>query len=306
VLLLRTLTLGTSSTQSPWLVLSDIDRTLIRGPQDIPDAGRVIRQLHNAGIPTVLASSKTFVEMVRFHEVAGLPPSPFIFENGCGIGWPHATRPSTTALPVVAEEGQFGAFLLGAVADTAINLLSDLREQWAYRFKFWEEIDPQSLFDLTGLDREAGSLAGQRLASVPLLWLDTAERRMTFEVDMRKAGLQVASGGTFLHVGPACDKFSAFCQLRDLGLTHATDRHVLTCGDNENDLTLLQNGAMRILFSNTEDSALYRELLGGNVHSDALGSRPLPPLWRVEGGGPALWLEAVEHALDLFVSTHDA
>ena len=63
-----------------WRVVSDVDHTLLEDPGETPSAGQALRQLGQRGIPTLLASSKTFAEMVAFQTLAELPPQPFLFE----------------------------------------------------------------------------------------------------------------------------------------------------------------------------------------------------------------------------------
>ena len=79
---------GAGGSAVTWRVVSDVDHTLLEDPGETARAGACLRRLHQRGLPTLLASSKTFAEMVALQSRAELPPQPFLFENGCGIGWP--------------------------------------------------------------------------------------------------------------------------------------------------------------------------------------------------------------------------
>ena len=85
------------------LVVTDLDHTLIEHPSQIPAAGEALRRLAQRGLLTVLASSKTFAEMEDLQRQAGLPPQPFIFENGGGIGWPLGQWPDKEVGEPVGE-----------------------------------------------------------------------------------------------------------------------------------------------------------------------------------------------------------
>ena len=88
-----------------WLVVSDVDHTLLEHPSEIPITANCLRQLRQRGINTWLASSKTFTEMVELQSQLGLPAQPFLFENGCGIGWPHKRWPPHNACRAGSRAG---------------------------------------------------------------------------------------------------------------------------------------------------------------------------------------------------------
>ena len=102
---------------SGWLVATDLDHTLMSDPASAGLAGAAIRAVEAEGVPVIPASSKTFGEMLRFLADAGLSPRPFLFENGCGIGWPgQCASPPAEMAPVAWQDG-CAAFLLTAPAD---------------------------------------------------------------------------------------------------------------------------------------------------------------------------------------------
>ncbi|TSA01653.1 MAG: hypothetical protein D4R76_09060 [Methylococcus sp.] len=287
------------SQKSDWIVVTDIDRTLILGQKDVGEAGRVIRKIRNDGFRTVLASSKTFSEMVLFYRVARLSPSPFIFENGCGIGWPLEDMPPHLQHRVEIEADDHGAILLDSACDRAHQTLLRLRQQASYHFSLLEEMDLMELAALTGLDLEASMRARQRLGTTPLLWRDSPSNLDALVKELAKQGLIVVSGGIFLHVSPPCDKYSALIQMLDWLHWQDSRLKILACGDSENDFPLLINADMALLFSSAPGS---HQRLEGHGYSDTPHGSQSPeaftqPPILVSGAGPSIWLQAVEAAL---------
>lgn len=286
------------SQESSWIVATDIDRTLIRGPKDVEEAGRGIRNLRNYGFRTILASSKTFSEMVLFYQVAGLPPSPFIFENGCGIGWPLAGLPPALRNRVTLKTDDYAAILLGSAVDIAHHALLNLRHRESMNFSLLGEMDLMDLATLTGLNLETAMLARQRLASVPVFWRDSQAKLEAFVTKLTAQGFRAVYGGIFLHVSSPCDKYLALVRMLDWLNWHRLSVKILACGDSENDRILLENADIGLLFSCTPDRSLINpphhtlHSINGMQHVNLGKSSTL-----VSGAGPSIWLQAVKTAL---------
>ena len=283
---------------SSWLVVSDLDNTLLCKPSDAGEAGRVIRELRSQGLRTILASSKTFSEMVQLHKDAGLIPSHFIFENGCGIGWPLLDLGPQLGIKPAFEQDGFGAVLLGGALEFAIEVLLTQREKDGLNFSLMGELDSKELTRLTGLDAEAGLQALQRLSSVPILWRDTPEHLKELMVKLSGKGLTVVSGGTFLHVAPPCDKYSALIKILDWQNECRSSMNILACGDSENDLSLLRNADLALLFSASSDSPLIPQIqrpIDAMTPVNAHLTKLAPII--IEGAGPSIWRRSVESAM---------
>lgn len=275
---------------STWLVASDVDATLLGGPADVPAVGEVVRRLLRRGVATLLASSKTFGEMVTLHDDAGLDPQPFLFENGAGIGWPlDRWSARHGSLPEV-RGGGYGAIVTGDGPEPIATLLGDIRDRDGLRFTLLGECSPAEIGRRLGISDAQARLALVRLATVPLIWEDDTDALAKLHDRLGVRGLTAVSGGRLVHVGPSGGKSGALGRVRpwlvDDGL--APDHFVLACGDAENDRTLLEGAAIALVFHPPDrppltlaDPAPGRERVGRAVVA----------------GGPRRWLEAVEAAL---------
>jgi mannosyl-3-phosphoglycerate phosphatase family protein len=246
--------------------------------------------LADRGLVTVLASSKTFAEMEDLQRQAGLPPQPFIFENGGGIGWPLGQWPAQAAGEATGEaagapllvQGAYGAIAAAGDLTKLGAILAELASAGGFRFRRFDELPLDTISTLTGLDTRLAALARQRLTSLPLLWEDGSDKLAGLQQALAGQGLGAVSGGQFVHVGPPCDKATALSQVRQWLGGQAAMGGMLACGDSDNDRGLLEAADIALVFSSAK--------------------RPPLPLSRpctvVQAGGPGPWLTAVEAALE--------
>jgi mannosyl-3-phosphoglycerate phosphatase family protein len=238
--------------------------------------------LADRGLVTVLASSKTFAEMEDLQRQAGLPPQPFIFENGGGIGWPLDKWPGQAVGAPLLVQGAYGAIAAAGDLTKLGAILAELASAGGFRFRRFDELPLATISTLTGLDTRLAALARQRLTSLPLLWEDGSDKLAGLQQALAGHGLGAVSGGQFVHVGPPCDKATALIQVRQWLGGQAAIGGMLACGDSDNDRGLLEAADIALVFSSAK--------------------RPPLPLSRpctvVPAGGPGPWLEAVEAALE--------
>ena len=262
---------------SGWLVATDLDHTLMSDPAAAGLAGAAIRAVDAEGVPVIPASSKTFGEMLRFLDDAELSPRPFLFENGCGIGWPEqCAAPPADMAPVARQDG-CAAFLLTAPADAARASLRRLLGRHGPASRLLEDMAPKELAALTGLDESAAILAGQRLASVPVLWRDGPGALAAFGAQLAAQGWAAVSGGRFVHVSAPWDKARGLARLRDWLGSEARSARLLACGDSENDRAMLEAADLALIFPGPDGAwmSLAR------------------PARRVPAAGPEAWRQAV-------------
>jgi len=278
---------GAGGSAVAWRVVSDVDHTLLEHPGETPSAGQALGQLRKRGIPTLLASSKTFAEMVAFQSLAELPPQPFLFENGCGIGWPTASWPAAAGAPQQVL-GAYGAIVRGGDPQRLRTLLHQLRASGGLRFSLLEELNFGAIQQLIGLEEPLARLALQRLASVPLVWQDDEAALERLRQQLAGEGLGAVSGGRLLHVAPPCNKAEALAQVLcwQGEATHSTT--LLACGDSENDRALLESADVALVFHPADRPAM--------AVAPPVAERPRITR-TVIAGGPEAWLAAVEATL---------
>lgn len=275
---------------APWLVVSDVDHTLLETPAEAALAGECLRSLQGRGIATLLASSKTFSEMVALQQEADLPPQPFLFENGAGIGWPIGSWPAEAGVPPGLRLGAYGALIGVGDPQRLALLLGELRRRLGLRFALLGELTDAQIEDRLGLPPPLAQLALQRLASLPLLWQDDEAALDRLRRRLAAHGLTVVRGGRLVHVAAPGGKGEALARLRPwlAAIGVQPHRRVLACGDSENDRSLLEGAAIALVFHPPEQPPL------------TLADPPPPHCLlrrRIVAAGPGRWLEAVEAAL---------
>lgn len=288
-----------------WLVATDVDHTLLESPADVPSAGECLRELERAGATTLLASSKSFAEMVALHDEAGLEPRPFLFENGAGVGWPLSRWPAGAEVPV-ARIGPYGAEVTGARPDAIAALLRHARQREGCSFSLLGDWSAAMISEYLGITPAQARLALDRMATVPIVWEDDGQGLARLRAQLAEHHLTAVSGGRLVHVGPPGSKGEALERIRpwlvEQGLS---PRHrVLACGDSENDRSLLESAEIAIVFQAKDAERfpgrrrphLVADDFVASLRADtAAGTRRV--IRTAVAGGPRQWLDAVEKAL---------
>lgn len=272
-----------------WLVATDVDHTLLDDPGEAALAGECLRRLHRRDATTLLASSKTFSEMVALQDEAGLAPQPFLFENGGGIGWPLDRWAARLAAAPHARLGGYGAIVPSAAPGPPTAVLTAIREREGLRFTLLGELSAAEIGRRLGLAEDRARMALERFASVPLVWhADDDLERLRRQLDDH--GFVAVRGGRLVHVGPRGGKGETLERLLPLLADPgpAAPLRVLACGDGENDRSLLEAAAVALVFHPPDTPPLRLAAAGP-------GRRPLRH--SVHAGGPRRWLDAVEAAL---------
>lgn len=233
-----------------WLVVTDLDGTLLDDDYDLAAAARALDRVSAQGHRIALASSKTLDEMQALAALCAQAPI-LIFENGAGFGWPAAPRPAPGQPPryQISIEGEGYAPLRAH--------LRCLRRRGNYRFLGFGDLSALEVARHTGLSPDAARLARHRAASEPLLWLDTPARRDAFAAAVNQLGYRAVAGGRFLHVMPRTDKAQAMARVvRRLRAAAPASLGVVACGDAENDLAMLAAADRALVFPRREGTWL--------------------------------------------------
>jgi mannosyl-3-phosphoglycerate phosphatase len=267
--------------QANWLIVTDLDGTLLDDDYPAGEAGRVLDELAATHPHTwiALASSKTPAEMLALAGCCRRLEPILIFENGSGMLWrePVLCRPGTEQLDGFELE------LYGTAYPEVLATLRSLRRR-GHRFRGFSDMTSAEVASLTGLTTSGAELALLRSASEPLLWEGSAAELEDFEEALAAEGLQLTSGGRFLHVGSHLNKGRALAKLwRVLRFQFGIHATTVACGDAPNDLSMLERADHAIVFP---DHA------GGYIEPDN------PNTMHARSGGPADWFEAIVSLLD--------
>ena len=221
---------------SQWLVVTDLDGTLLDHAYDFSAAVPLLRRLEQQGVLVIPCTSKTAEEVEQFQATAGLS-GPYIVENGGAIHFPH---PEGWRLEIPHQPTAGGGVVapLGWPNQRLRPLLDTLAADLGTRFAALEDLSQAELMARTGLSPEGAALAVRRRWSVPFVLAEDE----TIEIEVVESlaaarGLKVLQGNRFAHlIAPGSDKGLALAVLRR---ADPHRRAVLALGDSPNDTALL-------------------------------------------------------------------
>lgn len=232
-----------------FIVFSDLDGSLLdHNTYEWEPARPALDELKRHNIPLVLVSSKTIAELENYRTELDLP-HPVVAENGAVVHVP---------------EDYFSA-AESSIADITPrpvlqSIYAEVKQANDYNCQAFFELGPSGIVRVTGLTEEQAICADDRMASEPILWLDSEARMDQFEWEMNKRGLTCLKGGRFLHLLGKTSKEAAVNRLleayayewpsasiisvslgdgpNDLGMLAATDIAVLIPGMHKHEMSL--------------------------------------------------------------------
>ncbi|NDV02645.1 HAD-IIB family hydrolase [Pseudoroseicyclus tamaricis] len=253
-----------SPRQTTLAIFTDLDGTLLdHETYDWSPAAPVLARLRDAGIPVVLASSKTAAEIAPLRAEMGLSACPAIVENGAGI------------LPAGAETvpGEDYAALMQLLSGRPV----------AHRFRGFNEMSTEEVAATTGLSPEAAAKAKARQFSEPGLFEGSDDEREAFVQELAGEGVQARAGGRFLTLSFGRTKAQAMAEIApSLGATLT-----VALGDAPNDVEMLEAADLGIIIANPAHDPL--PLLPGEAEGR---------ITRASLTGPGGWADEVGRILD--------
>lgn len=253
----------TDSPRPPMIVFTDLDGTLLdHDSYSYAAAAPALARLRAAGVPVVLASSKTAAEIAPLRDALGFAHVPAIVENGAGLLAPGAGAGDDTA----------AYDRLRAALDA---LPADLRTGFS-GFGDW---GPAGIARETGLPPADAARAGQRQFSEPGLWRGDAAGKSAFLQALAAQGIAAREGGRFLTLSYGGTKAGQM----ETVLARYGHPFSVALGDAPNDVEMLETADLGIVVANP-----HRPPLPPLEGEDTGGIR------RTEDPGPTGWNNAMQ------------
>lgn len=243
------------------IVFTDLDGTLLDHDTYSPAAAEpALARLRAAGVPVVLASSKTAAEIAPLREALGFAQVPAIVENGAGVLEPSESAPAGGQYQKLRE---------------ALNgLPADLRAG----FEGFGDWGPKGIAEHTGLSLEQAARAAQRQFSEPGLWMGSAADKAQFLKALAAKGVTAREGGRFLTLSFGGTKAGQM----DGILARYGHPFSVALGDAPNDVEMLERADLGIIVANPHRAPLppLRGESRGGIRRTTLA-------------GPAGWNDAI-------------
>ena len=236
-----------TTTRRTMMVVSDLDGSLLdHYSYSFEQAWEEVSQLEQAGIPLVLASSKTREEILQLRLELN-NRHPFIAENGAAVFIPVRYFPQQPDQTVRRDD--YWVHEMTLPREHWLEQLAQLEHQFSGDFDSFNSAGVAGIMAMTGLSEAQASAANQREYSEPVRWLGKPEAEHIFIHALETAGATVQRGGRFLSVSGACDKGQALIWLRsryqEASLTEAIED--LAIGDGANDAEMLEAATTALL-----------------------------------------------------------
>ena len=268
----------TRASLPPLVVMTDLDGTLLdHDTYSFSAATSVLSRLKSAGIPIILNTSKTDMELKSLRESLR-NSDPYVVENGSAIFVSADYFGEEIERP--AQKTGITKHILGALRSEILTQIQKIRTDENFLFTGFADMEVSEVIAYTGLSEIAALQAMARDFSEPLIWQDSAHQLRKFEALIANHGLRLLQGGRFVHVIGACDKGKCLHWLRK----RFTDSYGATplfvaLGDSQNDVAMLNAADIAVIVRSShheppdlekQSSVMITEETGPQGWADAL------------------------------------
>lgn len=262
------------------IIFTDLDGSLLNHEDySCAAAGPSIERIKKAGIPLIIATSKTRTEVELLQRDLGIR-EPFIVENGAAIFFPVGYR--NWRIENGVQEGDYTVIRIGTTYAAVRHFVKEIGAR--FEIKGFGDLTPEEISALTGLSPDQVEMARAREFTEPFLLKRPGDIDFVRELAAGK-GLKVTRGGRFHHlIGNKQDKGMAVRIVTDIFRRHAEEEWMtIGLGDSENDLPMLEQMQIPVLIPRP-----------GEGYCDIR----MPGLVRATEPGCRGWSEAVDRLLN--------
>ena len=256
------------------LVFTDLDGSLLNHHDySWSKAIPALKALENHDCPVILNSSKTVAEISKLRKQLN-NNHPFVSENGAIVNIPLAYFPSCDAKK--SSQDKLKLHYFGKSYDEITKTLQELRQEYGFEFKGFNDMSAEELGALCGLSTEQAVQAKQREASEPIVWMDTEDAFLQFKSLLNEKDFIVVTGGRFRHVMSDVDKGRSLLWLKEQYENAKPDIEWITVGlgDSYNDSQMLEVVDYPVLipnFANTQPTLSHLKNLINPYSSGSKG-----------------------------------
>ncbi len=232
-----------------YIVFTDLDGTLLNHDDyDFSDAKEAIDYLGSQAVPIIIATSKTFSEVVKLQKEIGLH-APFIVENGAGIFIPSDC---ILADAMIYKDDWISVSHAHSYIELRLFFTSMKRE---YPIKGFGDMGVEEVMALTGLGEEGAIDAMKRDFTEPFV-IDDSSLIEELKVKANIEGLDIVEGGRFYHlISLNQDKANAMKNLTHMyDEYHDTLHKKIALGDSANDFSMIKEADIGILIQRYDGS----------------------------------------------------
>ena len=218
-----------------YVIFTDLDGTLLDSyTYSWEPAVPALALIKEKGIPLVMVSSKTRLEMEAYRDEIG-NADPFISENGGAIFLPE--NYDLDIPPETVEIGKYRAVVLSQTATEMVKKYNTLSDKIPVQFVSQMETD--QVVELTGLSFEQARAAQAREFGQAFKLIDEGISEQALEAAVRGLGLNLTRGERFFHLMDQTSKGRAVRFLTDLFQHNSSNLTTVGLGNSPNDASFL-------------------------------------------------------------------
>ncbi len=262
------------------VIFTDLDGTLLdQATYSFGDASGALELIRSHGVPLVVCSSKTRVEIEHYRGKLG-NGDPFISENGGAVFVPRQYFPEDTWSSVPFEDdekGRYRVIRLGARYRDLRRAVFELRGE-GFEIQGFGDMTPEEIAAATGLNGNEAVMAKAREFDEPFIFRGGPEGHEKLVEAVKEKGFNITRGA-FYHILGDSDKGKAVGILAGLYRRQYGEIVTVALGDSPNDLPMLR--CVDHPFIVEKNDGGYDPRFAGEDFN------------RAEGIGPAGWNRAV-------------